>query len=199
VNDLAAAAVLVRDLLGRRLLAVTEARYWYEGKRDDDAASLIHIWLHFQDRPPLMAHGCGEHLLLEFEEPYASYDMQEAGETRVGPAQAPDLLAGFVGQRLLDASLIRGYTSEPSVGGLRLRFEREVLVVASLADEWVLSTGSIPAKLRSYLHASPWLGSTPAEQPTEQPSRRTIADTGGPQAQVSDDQDHDEHQAATDS
>jgi hypothetical protein len=198
VDDPVATAALVRDLLERQLLGVTEARHWYEGKRDDGAASLIHFWLHFQGKSPLMAHGTGEHLLLEFREPYASYDMLEHGEMRVGPAQAPDLLAMFVGQRLLDAALIQGYASEPSVGGLRLRFEREVLVVASLADEWVLSTGSIPTKLRPYLHAVPWLGGTPAEQPTEQPSRRTTADIDGPQAQVDEDQDHGDQQAATD-
>jgi hypothetical protein len=169
---------------------VTEARHWHEGTRGDDAASLIHFWLHFQDKLPLMAHGIGEYLLLEFSEPYTSYDMQEHGETRVGPVQAPDLLAAFVGQRLLNAALIHGYASAPSVGGLRLRFEREVLVVASLADEWVLSSGSIPTKLRPYLHSGPWLGGTSAEQPIEQPSRRTLADTGGPQAQVGEDQDH---------
>jgi hypothetical protein len=199
VSDRAATAVLLRDLLGRRLLAVTEARCWFEGRRDDDLTGLVHFWLHFQDRPPLMAHGTGEHLFLEFEEPYASYDMQEAGETRVGPMQAPDLLTAFVGQRLLDAALIQGYSLEPSVGGVRLRFERDVLVVASLADEWVLSTGSIPAELGPYLHAGPWLGSAPAEQPTEQPSPRTMADTGGPQVQANEDQDHDDQQATTDS
>jgi hypothetical protein len=39
VNDPGAAAKLVCDLIGSRLFAVTEARYWFEGQRDDDAAS----------------------------------------------------------------------------------------------------------------------------------------------------------------
>nr|WP_205863663.1 hypothetical protein [Planosporangium mesophilum] len=152
------------------MLAVTEARHWYEGERGGGAASLIHFWLHFEGKPFLMAHGTGDYLRLEFSEPYASYDMQEHGETRVEPAHAPDLLSAFVGQRLVDLALIQGYVSEPAVGGLRLRFERQVLVVASLADEWVLSTGSIPAELGSYLRAGPWLGGTSVEQPSEQPS-----------------------------
>lgn len=176
---------------------MTEARHWHEGRRDGDAASLIDFWLHFEGKLPLMAHGTGEYLLLEFNEPYASYDMQEHGETRVEPVQALDLLAAFVGQRLLDGALIQGYASEPSVGGLRLRFERGVLVVASLADEWVLSTGSIPTELSPYLHAGSWLGGTSAEQPPEQPSQRTTADIDGAQAQVNE--DHGDQQAATDS
>lgn len=86
-----------------------------------------------------MAHGHGDALMLSYEEPYSSYDMEQHGETRVGSAQASDLLAVFVGQRLLEAALIQGYALEPSVGGMRLQFEREDLVVASLGDEWVLS------------------------------------------------------------
>ncbi|MFI7661183.1 hypothetical protein ACIBTW_20125 [Micromonospora parva] len=159
MNDPVAAAELVRDLIGRRLLAVTEARYWYEGQRSDDAASLLDFWLHFEGKPALMAHGCGEHLRLELVGPYPSYKMQECGETQVGPSREPDLLASFAGQRLLDASLIRGYTTEPSVGGLRLRFEHDDLVVASLGDEWVLRRGPVPTDLRRYLAVGSWLGS----------------------------------------
>ncbi|WP_089006665.1 hypothetical protein [Micromonospora viridifaciens] len=158
MNDPVVAAELVRDLIGRRLLAVSEARYWYEGQRDDDAASLLDFWLHFEGKPALMAHGCGEHLSLELVDPYPSYEMQECGETKVGPAREPDLLASFVGQRLLDASLIHGYTTEPSVGGLRLRFEHGDLVVASLGDEWVLRPGTVSTDLRQYLTVGPWLG-----------------------------------------
>ena len=93
MNDPGAAAELLRDLIGQRLLAVTEARFWFEGQRDDDAASLLDFWLHFEGKPTLMAHGCGEDLSLELVGPYPSYEMQECGETRVGPAQEPDLLA----------------------------------------------------------------------------------------------------------
>ncbi|MET7397564.1 hypothetical protein ABZS66_29170 [Dactylosporangium sp. NPDC005572] len=148
---------LLRRLVGRRLVGVTEARYWYEGRRDGDAASLLHCWLHFAGLPPVMAHGCGEHLLLEFAEPYASYDMQEYGETRVGPAQPPDLLAAYAGQLLRNVAPIQGYTSEPSVGGVRLRFERADLVVASFADEWLLTPGPVPRELAAYLTVGDWL------------------------------------------
>jgi hypothetical protein len=164
VNDPAAAADLVRDLIGRRLLAVSEARYWHEGHRDDDAASLLDFWLHFEDKPALMAHGCGERLGLELVDPYPSYDMQECGETRVGPAREPDVLASFVGQRLLDAALIQGYDTEPSVGGIRLRFEHHDLVVASLSDEWVIRRGPVPSDLRQYLTVGSWLGGTEDRQ-----------------------------------
>ncbi|MFC8615341.1 hypothetical protein ACFT9M_02810 [Micromonospora purpureochromogenes] len=164
MNDPVAASEFVRDVIGWRLLAVSEARYWHEGQRDDDAASLLDFWLHFEGKPALMVHGCGEHLSLELVAPYPSYEMQECGETRVGPAREPDLLASFVGQRLLDASLIHGYTTELSVGGLRLRFEHDDLVVASLGDEWVLRRGPVPSDLRGYLTVGPWLGGTEDRQ-----------------------------------
>lgn len=67
------------------------------------------------------------------------------------------------------------------------------------ADEWVLSSGSIPTELKPYLRAGSWLGGTSDEQPPEQPSQRTTADTDGPQVQVNEDQDHGDQQAATDS
>lgn len=164
MNDPGAAAELLRDLIGQRLLAVTEARFWFEGQRDDDAASLLDFWLHFEGKPTLMAHGCGEDLSLEFVGPYPSYEMQKCGETRVGPAQEPDLLASFIGQRLLDASVIHGYTTQLSVGGLRLRFEYHDLVVASLGDEWVLGRGAIPSDLVRYLTVGPWLCGTEDRQ-----------------------------------
>jgi hypothetical protein len=145
---------VIRGLLGRRLTAVTEARHRLEDERGSDADSLIHFRLHFDGAPPLMAHGCGEHLLLKFSEPYADYDMQEFGETRVASAKPPDLLAEWVGQTLLDAALIHGYGS--AVGGVRLRFELGDLVVASLADEWVLARGST-AELEAYLTLGGWI------------------------------------------
>jgi hypothetical protein len=37
------------------------------------------------------------------------------------------------------------------------------------------------------------------EQPTKQPSRRTMTDNHGPSQQLDEDQDHDDQQAATDS
>jgi hypothetical protein len=148
---------VIRGLLGRRLAAVTEARSWFAGERGGDPESLVHFWLHFDGAPPLMAHACGEHLLLEFSEPYPGYDMQQYGETRVGPARPPDLLAEWVGQKLLDAAPIQGFGTEPGAGGAQLRFELGDLVVASLADEWMLTRGSIPADLRPYLTPGEWI------------------------------------------
>src|SRR5258705_8770228 len=46
-------------------------------------------------------------------------------------------------RRLLNAALIQGYTSDPSVGGVLLRFDDFDQVVASLADEWLLAQGAI--------------------------------------------------------
>ncbi|WP_435055032.1 hypothetical protein [Micromonospora aurantiaca (nom. illeg.)] len=61
----------------------------------------------------------GELLRLQFTEPYVAYDMGEFGETRVGPAQLPDLLALLPGHRLLNAAPIHGGTTQPA--GLLLR------------------------------------------------------------------------------
>jgi hypothetical protein len=58
---------------------------------------------------------------------------------------------------LLDAALIQGYTTIPSVGGLQFRFEHHDLVIASLADEWVLARGGIPQNLKPYLPVGQWL------------------------------------------
>jgi hypothetical protein len=148
---------LLHRVIGREVVAVTEARHWHGGRRGGDAESLLHFWLHFPNRPPLMAHGSGERLFLEFSEPYVAYDMGEHGETRVGPAEAPDLLALLPGHRLLNAAPIQGYTTGPSVGGVLLRFDHEDLVVASLGDEWVLRQGAVPPELAAYLTVGGWL------------------------------------------
>ncbi|MCM0678825.1 hypothetical protein NCC78_29755 [Micromonospora phytophila] len=127
----------LRDRIGLRLDRVTEARHWYGGRRDGDAQSLLHAWLHFRHRPPMRLHGRGEELLLSMEEPYGTYDMAECGETRVGPARPPDVLAGPVGERLTGGAVLveaaTGYCS-----GLLLRFGPAELLVATLGDEWVL-------------------------------------------------------------
>ena len=102
-----------------------------------------------------MLRSSGEHLHLSFEDPYAGYDMQEYGETRVASAQAPDALSEWVGQVLLDAALIAGYGSP--VGGVRFRFKGGDLVVASLADEWVLARGGLPPELETYLTTQEWI------------------------------------------
>ena len=113
---------------GRQVTGVTEARHWYEGRRDPGP---LHFWLHFAGLPtPLMAHSSGDQVLLRFEQPYAAYDMGKYGSTRVEPARAPDVLSVLPGRRLLDAAL---------VGGVRLRFDSGELVIASVADDWVLT------------------------------------------------------------
>jgi hypothetical protein len=117
--------------------------------------SLVHFWLHFDGAPPLMAHGCGEDLRLSSTELYAGYDMQEYGEVRVASAEPPDLLAEWVGRRLLDAAIIQGYGSP--VGGVRLRFEHGDLVVATLGDEWVLARDRIAPECAAYLTVGEWM------------------------------------------
>ncbi|MGV9804583.1 hypothetical protein [Micromonospora chersina] len=157
MTDPAATAELLRRVVGRNLEAVTEARYWHEGVRDGDAESLLHFWLHFEGNPPLMVHGVGEQLSLSLCQPYESYDMKDQGETRVGPAAAPDALASLPGQRLLTAALIQRHSLMPSVCGLLMRCERLDFVIASVGDEWVLSRDAIPPALSSPLVVGDWV------------------------------------------
>ena len=77
--------------------ALRGLRHWYEGRRKPDAESLLHAWLFFEDAVPVGLRGSGDRLLLAKENPYDSYDMDEYGQTRVGPAQPPDVLSGFAG------------------------------------------------------------------------------------------------------
>jgi hypothetical protein len=83
----------LRERIGAKLAGVTEARYWISGKRDPDAASLVHAWLHFEHRPPTQLHGCGDDLQLSIADPYPGYDMDRFGEVRVASAAVPDSLA----------------------------------------------------------------------------------------------------------
>lgn len=85
-------AAWARDRIGLRLVAVTEARHWFDGERDTDTGSLVHAWLHFDRRPPTKVHGHGDDLLLHTADPYTGYDMREYGQVRVGPA-SPRVLA----------------------------------------------------------------------------------------------------------
>lgn len=160
VPNPATVSALLRPLLGRRLLAVTEARYWLDGRPVAGTDGLLHFWLHFEGMPAVMAHGCGDLLKFTEEEPYTSYDMQEAGRTVVGPAQPVDLLGEVIGQHLVDVGLIRGYSTIPAVGGTLLRFEQTELLVATLADEWICQPGPVPDRLRQYLSFSGWLSTT---------------------------------------
>jgi hypothetical protein len=58
----------LRDRMGLRVRAVSEARHWHGGHRAPDADSLIHVWLQFERRPPVRLHGRGDELLLSIED-----------------------------------------------------------------------------------------------------------------------------------
>jgi hypothetical protein len=150
-------AAWLRDRIGLRLVAVTEARYWFRGQRDRDAASLVHAWLHFDHRPPTRLHGRGDDLLLSTGDPYPDQGMDEAGDIRVGPAAVPDLLAGIVGRRLTDAATILGPSRDRSCAGLRLRLGDVDLMIGSHCDEWVLTDGQLPMWIKPDWRVQPWL------------------------------------------
>ncbi|WP_187645983.1 hypothetical protein [Actinoplanes teichomyceticus] len=148
------------EMIGRRLDAVIEARHWYQGRRESDAESLLHAWLYFDHAMPVGLHHRGDELLLAKEDPYRSYDMDEHGETRVGPALSPDVLSKFVGARLIDGAVIVGHDGALVGAGLDLRFDTGSLVVGALGDEWVLATDAEPAALTSYWTRQPFLRGT---------------------------------------
>jgi hypothetical protein len=152
-------ASLLKTMIGRRLDAVTEARHWYKGRRGSDADSLLHAWLFFEYLVPIGLHGRGDQLLLAKDDPYRSYDMDEYGETRVGPAQSPDVLSGFIGARLADGAVIFGHDGDQVCAGLVLRFENGDLVIGTLGDEWVLAVGSVPAAAARNWAVQPFVGS----------------------------------------
>lgn len=147
----------LESMVGRRLDAVTEARHWYQGRREADAESLLHAWLFFEHAVPVALHGHGDQFLLAKENPYRSYDMEEYGETRVGPAQPPDVLSGFIGARLTDGAVILGHDGAAVCAGLILRFEDSDLVIGVLGDEWILAVGSAPAAAAHYWTVQPFV------------------------------------------
>lgn len=106
-------------------------------------------------------HGHGGQLLLAKEDPYHSYDMDGHGQTRVGPAQSPDVLSKFVGSRLTDGAAIVGHDGDVACAGLMLRFDTGDLVVGTLGDEWVISVGSVPAPAAPHWAVQPFLRSSP--------------------------------------
>ncbi len=148
-------------MVGRDIVAVTEARHWYDDTRGGDEESLIHFWLHSRGNAPLEVHGRGDDIFLEFSEPYAGYDMGEFGQTRVEPAAAPDLLAHLPGHRLLDAALIYNKMAVASVSGILLRFDHDDLAIASVGDEWVLRRKTIAPEFAPYLTTGDWLRQSP--------------------------------------
>ncbi|WP_203829480.1 hypothetical protein [Actinoplanes palleronii] len=132
------------DMVGQRLLDVTGARYRGEGPP--------HAWLHFEHAVAVGLHGRGDTLLLAKEYPYPAYD-----ETRAGPASRPDVLAGFVGGRLVDGAIILGHEGEAVCAGLVLRFDRGDLVIGSLGDEWVLAVDTAPEALSPHWTTQPFV------------------------------------------
>jgi hypothetical protein len=144
-SDSRMVASWLTEVIGQRLHAVTEARHWYQGRREPDAASLLHAWLSFDQAIPVGLHGRGDELLLAKEDPYRSYDMGEHGETRVGPALPPDVLSRFVGARLTGGAVLAGPGGGGVCAGLDLRFDNGGLVIGVLGDEWVLAPSPNPA------------------------------------------------------
>lgn len=160
-SDPATVTSWLTSMCGRQLDAVTEARYWHEGRREPDARSLVHAWLFFAHAGPIGLYGHGDQLLLAEEEPYRSYDMDGHGQTRVGPARTPDVLATFVGSRLSDGALILGHDGDGICAGLLLRFDDGDLVIGTLGDEWVLSVGSVPAPAARHWAVQRFVGDRP--------------------------------------
>ncbi|GAB2931397.1 hypothetical protein GCM10027280_18800 [Micromonospora polyrhachis] len=148
------------SMCGRRLDAVTEARHWYEGQREPDSASLLNAWLFFEYAVPVGLHGHGDQLYLAKEDPYRSYDMDEHGETRVGQAQTPDVLSGFIGAHLVDGAVIFGHDGDAVCTGLVLRFDIGDLVIGTLDDEWVLAVGPVPADTAVHWSVQPFVRSS---------------------------------------
>lgn len=139
-----------RDLIGRQLDGVTESRHWMDGHRRGDADSLVHVWLHFARALPIRLHVSGETLIVSIDDPGHNVDIDQYGEIQVGLARPPDLLAGFIGQRLTQVTVFRGYSTEPHCGGLRLDFDGTALVIGAFAGAWVLAHGTVPQHLAPY-------------------------------------------------
>jgi len=139
---------------------VTEARHWYQGRRELGAASLLHAWLYFEHAVPVGLHGRGDELLLAKQDPYRSYDMDDHGETRVGPAVPPDVLSKFVGSRLTDGAVIVGHDGDLVCAGLVLRFDNGDLLIGTLGDEWVLAADAEPAAISPYWTTQPFVRGT---------------------------------------
>ena len=62
---------------------------------EPDAESLLHAWFFFEHSVPLQMDCRGDQLLLAKQNPYRSYDMNEQGEARVGPAQPRSATSGY--------------------------------------------------------------------------------------------------------
>jgi hypothetical protein len=128
------------------------------GARDPDTeVGLVHAWLHFENGPPIQLHGVGDHFELSLADPYAGYDMQEAGEVRVAAAAVPDPLAGMIGRRLTDAAVALGPFGRAICAGLLLRLDGTDVVIGTLGDEWVIRGGPPSVQLPPCWIPQPWI------------------------------------------
>ncbi|HEX5598975.1 MAG TPA: hypothetical protein VFX61_23615 [Micromonosporaceae bacterium] len=158
-SELDLVARWLRDRIGLRVVAVTEARHWYNDRRGDDASSLLHAWLHFEERPPVRLHGCGDEFLLSAGEPYPPYGMAGSGTVRVGPATSPDLMARLVGARLTNAAVLSNRGLDPRCAGLLLRVDgTDNFVIGTLGDKWILGTQQIPMEAAQSWTFQGWVG-----------------------------------------
>lgn len=148
----------LRDRIGLRLAAVTEARHWYLARRDPDTESLVHAWLHFNHRPPARLHGHGDDLFLSVGNQYPAYDMDEYGAVHVGPTSAPDLLATAVGRQLTDAAVLLDRKRPSATAALLLDWDTDInMVIGTSGDEWILTTNPSPTDLPANWQAQPWI------------------------------------------
>ena len=149
---------ILAQLCGSILSGVTEARHWRGGVRDDSDGGLIDLWLHFDAHPALhlTGHPDGTGSLVEYDEPYESYEMGQYGEFRVEPVRPNGLLAGVLGHRLVGAALIAS-TGEGPQTGMCLRFDHRDLVIAQWNDDFVLALDAVPVGLADLLTVGPWL------------------------------------------
>ncbi|MBY8874188.1 hypothetical protein K7640_20375 [Micromonospora sp. PLK6-60] len=152
-----ATADLLREFLGRRVVTVTEARHWPDGRPPEEEPALLHFWLHVEGGAALMFHGAGDHLRLSRAQPYPAYEMGEYGRVRVAAAQPPGVLASFAERPLDDAALLYLDADRRSPSGVRLRFPGDDLIVASVGDEWLIEAAAAHTDPGWGLTSGPWL------------------------------------------
>jgi hypothetical protein len=56
----------------------------------------------------------------------------------------------FIGRRLTDVTVFRGYSPQHDRSGLRLDFNGEQLMIGAFADERVLTRGAVPPHLAAH-------------------------------------------------
>jgi hypothetical protein len=157
-------AAQMRDVLvplcGLVLREVTEARHWRGGVRDDTDSGLVDVWMHFDGQEPvhITGHPDGFGTLVEFDEPYETYDLGQHGQFRVEPVRPDGLLATVVGHRLAGVAVISSEREGPRTG-VGLRFDNHDLLVALWDDDFVLALDAMPAGLADCVSVGPWVES----------------------------------------